>query len=248
MKILMIHNSGNVGKSLITREVFYQNFTSENKMVLEIESRNASSSSFNINVVRIDFDKPTALQDLTQYGIIYDDYILDVGSSEIKDFLQAIEQSREILDEFDIIIIPTIKDQKIIPDTKKTMMIMRLLGHEKKVQVLFNRITNPSTIGEDFESLFSWAKKEKFSLSPSLYLSDYTESTNDLIKHKRLSSEVLKDTTDYRALAIRYHQEGDTLKSRKASNALLTQRIAKSLHTDAVTLFEKFKTIVETST
>ena len=241
----MIHNSGNVGKSLITREVFYQNFAGDNKMVLEIESRNASSSSFNMQVVRIDFEKPTALQDLTQYGIIYDDYILDVGSSEIKEFLHAIEKSREILDEFDIIVVPTIKDQKIIPDTKKTMMIIRLLGYEEKLQVLFNRVTNPSTIEEDFESLFGWAKKEKFSLNPHLYLSDYTESTNDLIKQKLLSSEIINDTTDYRALAIKYHQEGENENSRKASNALLTQRIAKSLYSDAKVLYEKCKQIVE---
>ena len=247
MKILIIHNSGNVGKSLITREVFYQNFDGDNKMVLEIESRNASSSNFNMHVVRIDFEKPTALQDLTQYGIIYDDYILDVGSSEIKEFLNAIEKSREILDEFDIIIVPTIKDQKIIPDTKKTMMIVRLLGYEEKLQVLFNRITNPSTIEEDFESLFVWAKKEKFNLNSNLYLADYTESTNDLIKQKLLSSEIIKDTTDYRALAIKYHQDGDAEKSRKSSNSLLTQRIAKSLNSDAKVLFEKFKGITEDS-
>ena len=247
MKILIMHNSGNVGKSLTTREVFYQNFDGDNKMVLEIESRNASSSNFNMNVVRIDFEKPTALQDLTQYGIIYDDYILDVGSSEIKEFLNAIEKSREILDEFDIIIVPTIKDQKIIPDTKKTMMIIRLLGYEEKLQVLFNRITNPSTIEEDFESLFLWRKKEKFNLNPNLYLADYTESTNDLIKQKLLSSEIIQDTTDYRALAIKYHQDGDAEKSRKASNSLLTQRIAKSLNSDAKVLFEKFKNIAEDS-
>jgi len=245
MKILIMHNSGNVGKSLITREVFYQNFDSENKMVLEIESRNASSSNFNMDVVRIDFEKPTALQDLTQYGIIYDDYILDIGSSEIKDFLHAIEKTREILDEFDLIIVPTIKDQKIIPDTKKTMMIIRLLGCGDKLQILFNRITNPSTIEEDFESLFTWAKKEKFNLDSNLYLADYTESTNDLIKEKKLSSEILNDQTDYRALAIKHYQEGDNEKSRKASNRLLTQRIAKSLNTDAKIIYEKFKQIVE---
>ena len=248
MKILMIHNSGNVGKSLITREVFYQNFDGNNKMVLEIESRNASSSNFNMNVVRIDFDKPSALQDLTQYGIIYDDYGLDIGSSEIKDFLSAIEKTTEILDEFDLIIVPTIKDQKIIPDTKKTMMVVRLLGYEYKMQVLFNRVTNPSTIEEDFESLFSWARKEKFALNSNLYLANYTESTNDLIRQKLLSSEILQDETDYRALAIKYHQEGDAEKSRKASNSLLTQRIAKSLNTDAKVLYEKFKHIVADAT
>jgi hypothetical protein len=245
MKILIMHNSGNVGKSLITREVFYQNFGGNNKMVLEIESRNASSSSFNMQVKRIDFDKPTALQDLTQYGIIFDDYILDVGSSEIKEFLNAIEKTKEIFDEFDMIVVPTIKDQKIIPDTKKTMMIIRLLGYEDKMQVLFNRITNPSTIEEDFESLFTWAKKEKFNLNPNLYLADYTESTNDLIKEKQLSSEILNDEIDYRALAIKYHQECDAENSRKASNKLLTQRIAKSLNNDAKILFEKFKNIVD---
>jgi hypothetical protein len=214
-------------------------------MVLEIESRNASSSNFNMNVVRIDFGKPTALQDLTQYGIIYDNYILDVGSSEIKDFLFAIDKTKEIMDEFDLIIVPTIKDQKIIPDTKKTMMIIRLLGYEKKLQVLFNRVTNTSTIEEDFESLFTWAKKEKFYLNPDLYLADYTESTNDLIKYKLLSSEVVNDTTDYRALAIKYYQDGEMEKSRKASNMLLTQRIAKSLNCDAKELFKKFECIVE---
>jgi hypothetical protein len=239
-----MHNSGNVGKSLITREVFYQNFDGDNKMVLEIESRNASSSNFNMQVIRIDFDKPAVLQDLTQYGIIYDDFILDIGSSEIKDFLHAIEKTKEILDEFDIIVVPTIKDQKIIPDTKKTMMVIRLLGYEDKMQVLFNRVSNPSTIEEDFESLFTWSQKEKFILNPNFHLSDYTESTNDLIKEKQLSSELLNDETDYRALAIKYHQEGNNEKSRKASNKLLTQRIAKSLNTDANVLFKKFKDIV----
>jgi len=123
-------------------------------------------------------------------------------------------------------------------------MIIRLLGYEAKLQVLFNRVTNPSTIEEDFESLFDWAKKEKFNLNTNFYLSDYTESTNDLIKQKLLSSEIIKDTTDYRALTIKYHQDGDTEKSRKASNSLLTQRIAKSLNSDAKVLFEKFKCIV----
>jgi len=197
--------------------------------------------------VRIDFDKPSALQDLTQYGIIYDDYILDVGSSEIKDFLNAIEKTREILDEFDLIIVPCIKDQKIIPDTKKTMAIVRLLGYEHKMQILFNRVTNPSNIEEDFESLFSWAKKEKFTLDPNLYLSDYQDAANDLIRQKLLSSEVINDKTDYRALTIQYHKEGDADKSREASNKLLTQRIAKSLNTDAKALFEKFQRIVEHS-
>ena len=214
-------------------------------MVLELESRNASSSNFNMNVVRIDFDKPSALQDMTQYGIIYDDYILDVGSSEIKDFLFAIERTKEILDEFDLIIVPVIKDQKIIPDSKKTMMVIRMLGYEKSMKVLFNRVTNPSTIEEDFESIFVWAKKEKFTLDSNLYLKDYQESTNDLIKQKLLSSEVLNDTTDYKALAIKYHQQGESGKSREASNRLLTQRIAKSLNVDAKELFEKFERIVK---
>ncbi len=240
-----MHNSGNVGKSLITREVFYQHFSSDEKMVLELESRNASSSSFNINVTRIDFSKPSALQDLTQYGIIYDDYILDIGSSEIKDFLVAIEKTKEILDEFDLIVVPSIKDQKIIPDTKKTMMVVRALGFDKKLVVLFNRVNNPSMIEEDFESLFVWAKKEKFSLNSNLYLPDYQDAANDLIRQKLLSSEVLNDETDYRALSIQFYKEGNAEKSRQASNKLLTQRIAKSLNIDAQVLFEKFQQLVK---
>lgn len=244
MKVLIIHNSGNVGKSLLTREVFYQNFTGDEKMVLEIESRNASSSNFNMNVLRIDFDKPTALQDLTQYGIIYDDYILDVGSSEIKDFLSSIEKSKEILDEFDLIIVPAIKDQKIIPDTKKTMMVVRALGSEEKMRVVFNRISNPSTISDDFEDLFAWSGKEGFSIYPDLYLKDYKEATNDLIRQKLLSSELLNDSTDYRSLALKYHKEGKKEESRTASNRLLTQRISKSLNQDAGELFKKIKNTV----
>ncbi len=245
MKVLVIHNSGNVGKSLLTREVFYQHFDSDEKMVLELESRNASSSSFDIDVVRIDFSKPSALQDVTRYGLIYEDYVLDIGASEIKDFLLAIEKTREILDEFDLVVVPAVKDQKIIPDTMKTMAIVRALGYEEKLVVVFNKVENPSTIEEDFESLFRWAKREGFHLDPTLYLKNYEEATNDLIKMKSLSSELLQDTTDYRALAIECHRKGDADKSREASNRLLTQRIARSLNAGARDLYEKLVRVVE---
>jgi len=244
MKVLVLHSSGNVGKSLITREVFYQNFASDSKMVLEIESRNASSSSFNMNIVRIDFGKPTALQDLTQFGIIYDDYILDVGASEIKDFLLSTEKTKEIFEEFDLIVVPSLKNQKVIADTKKTMVIIRHLGFENKLQVLFNCVTNPSIIKDDFSSLFDWAKKEKYHLDSNLYFSDYSEQINDLSKQKLLSSELLEDKTDYRALALEYHKKGDAENSRNASNKLLTRRIVKSMNADAFELFLKFKKIV----
>ena len=241
MKVLILHNSGNVGKSLIAREVFYQNFTKDDRMLLELESRNASSSSFNINVERIDFSKQSALQDITRYSIIYDDFILDIGSSEIKDFLVAIEKTREIIDEFDLVIIPAIQDQKIIPDTKKTMMVVRALGAEEKMRVVFNKIKNPSTIEEDFESLYEWARKEKFAMDSELYLKDYTEATSDLIKFKLLSSELLSDETDYKSQVIQYHKKGEMEKSRNASNRLLAQRISKSLHGDVQELFAKIK-------
>jgi len=244
MKVLVLHSSGNVGKSLITREVFYQNFVSDSKMVLEIESHNASSSSYNMNVVRIDFDKPSTLQVLTQYGIIYDDYILDVGASEIKDFLLSIGKTKEIFEEFDLIVVPTLKNQKVIADTKKTMAIIRHLGIESKLQVLFNCVTNSTTIEDDFSSLYDWAKQEKFNLDSNLYFSDYSEQINDLSKQKLLSSELLEDKADYRALALEYHQKGDAENSRKASNKLLTRRIVKSMNADAFELFLKFKKIV----
>ena len=247
MKVLLINNSGNVGKSMLAREVFYQNFPNEERLVLELESRNSSSSRYSMNVERIDLLKPGALGKVTHYGLVYDDIVVDVGASEIERFVIAVEKAPGLLEEFDLIVVPTLIDPKTIADTKKTMMVVRVMGAEKRLRVVFNRVLNPSIVEEEFEDLFAWADKEGFVMDASLYMRDYREAATELSRLKLLSSELLEDATDYRALTIEYHRKGDMEKSRQASDRLLAQRIAASLNAAAKELYEKFDRIVDKS-
>ena len=52
MKICVLNSSGNVGKSTITREVFYPRM--KDCEVVEIESINSSNSSFNMKTVKFE--------------------------------------------------------------------------------------------------------------------------------------------------------------------------------------------------
>jgi len=112
MKIAMINDSGNVGKSLLSRELFYQNM--KNGIIIEVETSNSSSAKFasngKINLEKIygdEFDKLFSLM------YQYDEFVVDVGKSQLERFLKELSKSSEILNEFDFIVVPVTSDNRL---------------------------------------------------------------------------------------------------------------------------------------
>ena len=124
MKILIANNSGNVGKSFIAREVFYKNIKSDDKIIIEVESRNSSSQKFkNVNSVKVDGND---LENVFNLMYEHDEYIIDIGASQIIPLFTELDKSTGVdEDDIDMIIVPVTADDKIHDDSITTLKALK---------------------------------------------------------------------------------------------------------------------------
>ena len=109
-KIMIINNSGNVGKSFLSRELFFPHLVDGAK-IIEIETNNSSSSKYNIETIKIDGDD---FETLNRQVLMSDDYVIDLGASQIEKMLIQLDANRNIFEDIDMIIVPTIPNVKEI--------------------------------------------------------------------------------------------------------------------------------------
>ena len=203
MKILMCNNSGNVGKSFLSRELFYPNFDVNSRVIIEVETRNSSTTDYkNINVIKTNgSDLSTVFNEMMNY----DDYIVDVGASRIEQFFTELDKSAGIDDEdIDLVIIPVTKDPKIQKDSVKTLKMIDKMGLLHKTKIIFNKINNEKSINNFVELI----KKNNidFTVNKELLILEYDaleeiEKTMTTVKdlansdknYKELAREAVKD-------------------------------------------------------
>ncbi|MDY0292569.1 MAG: hypothetical protein RBR02_09580 [Desulfuromonadaceae bacterium] len=153
MKIAIINSSGNVGKSTISRELVYSRIP-EPKIIVEVEGQNSSSSRFQ-SITSIKHDGSTDFNVFYEY-IINDDQnvIFDIGASEIANFVTSISEYG-VLGMFDLFIVPTKADAKIMEDTIKTIKFLQSQNIENdKIKVVFNAVKKD--VKTDFAPLLAF--------------------------------------------------------------------------------------------
>lgn len=153
MKIAIINSSGNVGKSTISRELVYARIP-EPKIIVEVEGQNSSSSRFQ-SITSVKFDGSTDFNVFYEY-IINDEQnvIFDIGASEIANFVTNISEYG-VLGMFDLFIVPTKADAKIMEDTIKTIKFLQSQDIENdKIKVVFNAVKKD--VKTDFAPLLAF--------------------------------------------------------------------------------------------
>ena len=137
MKCMVLNSSGNVGKTTITRELLYPFMQSPK--IFEIETVNSSSNHFS----GIDVEKITSFEnfeDLYLKIIENENLILDIGASNLSNFMTKLSEFAGIETLFDFFIVPTTPDDKIATDTARTILYLKSLGIEnEKIKVVFNK-------------------------------------------------------------------------------------------------------------
>lgn len=137
MKICIVNSSGNVGKTTITRELIEPRLN--DATIVEIESYNSSNSQFGLKTVK--YEGAEEFSNFYEYLISEDDIIFDIGASEIANFFVNAEEYSGAIDMFDIFIVPTRDNSKIMQDTAKTILFLRNQGIEdQKIKVVFNEV------------------------------------------------------------------------------------------------------------
>ena len=188
MKIFILNSSGNVGKSLLARELFYPRL--KDAKLIEIETVNSDSSNFDsLNITKFKADDD--FMEIYTEIITNENLILDVGASNLAAFWEETSKFAGINMLFDLFVIPTGVRGKLQEDTYKTIRFLRSEGIEdEKIKVIFNGVEN--SVESDFEMLLS----VDFNFDTSLYIRKNESLFNDLGFLKKTIKDIYNPDID----------------------------------------------------
>jgi len=195
MKFVVINFSGNVGKTTVALNLLKPRM--QDAPIYSIESLNSDGGADGVGVKKMRGRHYGGLQEQLMR---HDSAIVDVGASNVEDFLKLMQQYHGSHEEFDYFVVPTVKEHKQLADTVSTIRMLSSIGvPRQKIRIVFNMVETDDTIEEEFAPLFGLAELEKsFTLSPRAVI--YANEVFDRLKEIGKSlGDVLADETDYRA-------------------------------------------------
>lgn len=170
-----------------------------------------------------------------------DNIILDIGASNISDFMDSIEHFEGSQDDIDYFIIPTVPEEKQITDTISTIDYLLNLGiDESKIRLIFNKVNSKSTSEEEFYLIKDSTKLLGLDFN-SIPRIEHSQMFELLSKTKQTMQNCLLDETDFKGqlketarIANQARKDGDSkleAKERKKIAVLTirqsTQRLVK---------------------
>ena len=230
MIFFIINNSGNVGKSNLSRGLYQ--FMGDEKVVIELETHNSSSIEFkSLNVVKFDGSQ---IRNMFSSMMLYDNVVIDCGSSVVDTFFNEIQKSPEVLDMIDYFVVPTVSDRKQTNDTLKTLSMLIAQGiTTEKIKVVFNKLNKNI---DEFSTIMKVMQKLEIKVDEKLQIKKYAVLEN-LEEMQCLSGDVLDDDMDYRKITREKAKAGDIKGSKQASDKWYTQLLAKSYHSELKEVF-----------
>ena len=190
MKVAVINFSGNVGKSTVARHLLAPRLN--NAEVIPVESINSDGTD------------ETAIRgkqfgELQEYLQTLDDAVIDIGASNVEDFVKLMKQYKGSHEDFDFFVVPTVPATKQQRDTISTVEALANLGvPAKKIRLLFNMVDLEESPERIFSGLFEYQRESKsFTLTPEAVI-----HVNDIYGKLKGSKtgirEILADETDYK--------------------------------------------------
>jgi hypothetical protein len=188
-RVAIINFSGNVGKSTIARHLLVPRM--DNADIVSVESINSD-------------DHNTEAMRGKQFGLVIErimmrkSVVVDVGSSNIEEFISQMRLYDDSHEDFNYIVIPVVPDLKQQRDTIKTIQTLSALGFPaEKLRMLFNMIDISDQPEQVFAGLFRYHKDQgNFTINPdaSLHKSDVYSLIGPIGKTVR---ELATDMTDF---------------------------------------------------
>ncbi|GAA0228957.1 StbB family protein [Castellaniella daejeonensis] len=220
MKVAILNYSGSVGKTVTASHLLAPRMNGAQIFAIETTNETAGDLGLDIDQLRGEqFGK--LFRDL----LTLDDAIVDVGASNIEDFLTAMNRYEGAYEELDYFVLPVINTGKAQRETIKTVMALSGLGvAADRIRVLFNRVE--TTVEDEFMPITTYALKNgAFVANPKAAV--FENEVFELLADGRTTiAEVLADQTDYRAL-LRSTDPGDRQRIAHLSNRHALRALAK---------------------
>lgn len=215
--VLVVHLSGNTGKTTIARHLLAPRM--DGAQLVSVETINADGEE-----EKVIKGKQFAL--LQQAILSGARVVADVGASNIESFLLQMRQYTESHEDFDLFVVPVVPSTKQMRDTVSTIEELAAIGvPPEKIRVVFNNAELDADLTEVFQPIFAYAKKGTFILNANAVVPQ-NELLSQLKGSDKSVADLATDPTDYRAM-IRATDDPD--EKVKYANALASVRLARGL-------------------
>jgi hypothetical protein len=195
MKVAVINYSGNVGKSTVAGHLLKPRLNGA--PIFSIESINQGAEADGLDVETL---KGKKFGQLVDELMVLDDAIVDVGASNVEDFLKYMQQQAGSHEEFDVFVVPVVNEKKAQADSVNTIRALNKLGIEKKkIRVVFNKMDTDESVAEEFPSLLGLAEKEKSFMVNQDAVIHSNEVYERLKGIGKSLADISADPNDYRA-------------------------------------------------
>jgi hypothetical protein len=190
MKVAVINFSGNVGKSTVARHLLAPRLN--DATVIPVESINSDGT------------QDTAIKgrqfgDLQEALALLEDAVVDVGASNVEDFIGLMKQYKGSHDDFDFFVVPTVPRSKQQRDTISTIDALAEIGVPgKKIRLVFNMVELDDAPERVFFGLFEYHRSARnFTLRQDAVM--HANEIYERIKNSDQSiRSILNDPTDFK--------------------------------------------------
>lgn len=192
MKIATVNYSGSVGKTVTTSHLLAPRIPDAE--IIAVESTNESAADLGLDVEQL---RGGQFGRLFRKLLTAQAAIVDVGASNIEDFLAELVKYDEAHLEIDYYVLPVVTSGKAQRETIKTILALEQMGvPADRVRVLFNRVD--SSVQEEFAPIFGYARQARsFIANPDAAI--FENEVFDLLANKRTTiSDILGDPRNYR--------------------------------------------------
>ncbi len=193
MNIAVINFSGNVGKSTISRHLFFPRMG--DCVLIPVESINADDND------KDEMIRGRAFNELMEKMLLNESSIVDVGASNVEEFIAQLADHAESHEDFDYFIIPTVGSNKQVEDTWSTIDELNMLGIPKeKIKLVFNKMDRYSTVDDVFGDLINRNKrKEICTIDQDIFIRE-NELFTRIGETGKTILEMVESSIDYKAM------------------------------------------------
>lgn len=194
MKNVIINYTGTVGKTTIAANLLSPRM--QGAPIYAIESINETAEDLGLDVEKLRGDK---FRELFQKLMLEDNAIIDVGASNVEDFMTHLIGFEEAHDEIDYYIVPVTSGTKEQKETATMIDTLSAMGvPASKIKLVFNRVKRD--VDSEFAIIISYYNRNK-SFYMNAQCAIFETELFDALSVKRISlNTLMADETDYKSM------------------------------------------------
>lgn len=215
MKVAVINNSGNVGKSTLCQNLLMPRMLNAELFKVESINNDLQQEGQQINGRKF--------PELITNVIISESAIVDVGSSNIEEFIRQMEEYKGSHEDFDYFLIPVVPDTKQQIDSVSTIITLNGLGIEnEKIKIIFNRADKKEDDLEyQYSEFLSRCKGCGFRINPAKTPVIYeTTLFTKLAEMETTLSKLISEDKNYDELMRQIDKSDPDVKSKRMQLAI----------------------------